>query len=145
MNITYKILALFALITFNACGNNADNSNEVETSEEELLDTNEAKSIIKDSITFYNGNQKSIDVNFGHYFGFLFEADQQDLQWELVPTINHQIAYISESFEPEVDSENQKANGKQYFLFHALKSGQSTIKFKSIKTQEIKTIQIKIK
>ena len=139
------LITLLIPILFISCGNKADTLNEVETNEEELLATNEAKSIVKDSITFYNGNQKRIDVDFGHYFGFLFEADQQDLQWELVPPINDKIAYVSESFEPEVDSENQKANGKQYFVFSALKSGQSTIKFKSKKTQEVKSIQINIK
>ena len=144
MKYYFLIITQISILLF-SCGNKADNSNEVETNEEELLDTKEAKSIIKDTITFYNGNQKKIEVDFGHYFGFLFEADQQDLQWELVPPMNHQIAYVSESFEPEVDSDNQKANGKQYFVFSALKSGQSTIKFKSKKTQEVKSIQINIK
>lgn len=58
MKYIYWTFSLAIFFNFISCGENDKTKNSVEINENELLDTKEPKSIVKDSITYYNGNQK---------------------------------------------------------------------------------------
>lgn len=138
-----NFISLVLLIMFSSC--RKETKNEVALNEDDLVNAVKPQSIVKDSFTYYNGLQKNINVNYGEYFGFVFEADGQELEWEMESAIDPNIAYVAESYEPEVDTEEAKANGKHYFTFHALSKGKAKIKFKAKHAKEVRTIHITIK
>lgn len=145
MKYKFLVYTFFGLIFFTGCNGNENKLSEEEKKENELLDTEEAKSVVKDSIIYFNGNQKTIELNENQYFGFLFEADDQNLEWVLDPSIDQNLAYVSESYEPEFGNEKKKLNGKQFFTFQTLKKGKSTVKFVSKNKEMSKLIEIVIK
>lgn len=135
-------MASLAIIS---CGdNNAEQINSA-SSEDAILETEKPQSFIKDSFTYYNIHQKNVDVDKDQYFGFVLKAEGQDLQWNLDPNIGDNLAYVSEVYEPELDLEDSKSDGKQYFTFQAAKKGTTKLKFISKVSKDTKTIQIHIK
>lgn len=135
-------IGLALLLLFSSCGK--ETKSDIASNEDELVNALKPQSIVKDSFTYYNGLQKNIAVNYGEYFGFVFEADGQELEWEMSSAIDPNIAYVAESYEPEVDTEDAPANGKHYFTFHALTKGKAKLKFKSKNSKDIRTIHITI-
>lgn len=136
-------VGLFSLILFlNSCSDkkveNEDNVSKVEA----LLDADQPQSLVKDSFTYYNGLQKVITIPSGEYFGFVFEADDQNLMWTLDQSIGNELAYISESFEPILNKSEK--NGKQYFTFKAERKGKTKLQFKAKNSSDLKSIEIHI-
>lgn len=119
--------------------------NTVTSNESQLVNSEKPESMIKDSITYYNGNQKTIELEVGEYFGFMFETEAQELLWKLSSDIDQSFEYVSESYEAQVDNENEKSNGIQLFTFKTLKKGKTKITFKSKNSKEVKSIHITIK
>lgn len=58
--------------------------------------------------------------------------------------LDDNISYISESYIPEVDTPENKSNGKQYFTFTALKSGKGKVTFRSKDGKLKKTVIVNI-
>jgi len=141
MKNSLKYLLFIGIMTVTSC----NNKDSVENSEQEkVMDSNEAKSFIKDSITYYNGNQEQINLKQGEYFGFAFEADSQDLGWKMDPKLSSGVTYISESYEPVVQKREDLNNGAQYFTFQALEKGTSTFTFQAKKSDIKKSIKVNI-
>lgn len=139
------IYSLLLLFCFFSCGNTNEDVNNNANEIEDLFDTKQASSIKKDSIVYYNGNQQAIDVNVGEKFGFIFEADQQDLLWNLASNMDQHILYLSEMYEPNFNSDNSLGNGLQLYTFSAISKGNSKLVFNSKNDKEKKSIQIHIK
>ena len=138
-----NFIGLAFLLVFSSC--RKETKSDIALNEDDLVNAVKPQSIVKDSFTYYNGLQKNIDVDYGKYFGFVFEADGQELEWEMESAIDPNIAYIAESYEPEVDTEEAKGNGKHYFTFHALYKGKAKVKFKAKNSKDVRTIHITIK
>ena len=145
MKLNYWTFIIAASLAFISCGEKDSEKSNSATTEEAMLETEKPQSLIKDSFTYYNAQQKKVDVVTDQYFGFVFKAEGQDLQWQLDPNIGANLAYVSEVYEPELDLEDSKSDGKQYFTFQAAKKGESKLKFISKVTQDTKTINIHIK
>lgn len=144
MKISYCTPLLLIFLIFISCGDKNGEASTTKNTEENIFDEKGAQSIQKDSVIYYNGLQNEINANFGEYFGFVFEADGQELQWQLESDIVSELYYVAESFEADIDSPKKEANGKQYFTFHALKAGNAKVSFKEKNSNKIKTIQIHI-
>lgn len=142
MSLNLKCVLFISFIGLISCGEKT--KNELNTNEDEVVDSTSPQSFVKDSVTYYNGHQKKIDVKYGEYFGFVFETDVQELEWVIDVAIDDHLAYIAESYEPELNATNELTNGKQYFTFSALKAGKAKLKFKTKDSKEVKTIQINI-
>ena len=132
------------LLIITSCKNNKK-ENTVTANESQLVNSEKPESIIKDSITYYNGNQKIIEITEGEYFGFMFETNAQDFKYRMTNAIDDSYLYVSESYEPQPDHEKEISNGIQLFTFKALKKGKSKITFQSKDSKETKTVQIHIK
>lgn len=145
MKFNFWTFVIVASIAFVSCGDNKSDNSDSTSSEEAILETEQAQSFVKDSFTYYNGHQKKVDVIIDQYFGFVFKADGQNLQWELDPKIGDNLVYVSEIYEPELDKPETKSDGKQYFTFQAAKKGHTKLKFKSKISNETKTIHIHVK
>lgn len=137
------LIVACSFLFVNSCKEKTKNS--VSQNEDEIVDSKAPLSVVKDSITYYNGNQKQINLKYGTYFGFVFETKGQELVWKMDPKMDDNISYISESYIPEVDTPEKKSNGKQYFTFTALKSGKAKVTFRTKDGKAKKTIVIHIK
>lgn len=140
----YNTWIVLSLLIFISCGNNKK-QNTVTSNESQLINSEKPESIIKDSITYYNGNQKVIEITEGEYFGFMFETNGQQFNWRMENAIDDSYHYIAESYEPQPDHVEEVSNGIQLFTFKSLKKGKTKIVFQSKDSKEKKIIQIHIK
>ena len=137
-----SIVIIFSLLlfTFFSCKSANEDKEDLNTSDSFI--TNNQDLILKDSVTYYNSQQKTLNINYTDYFGFMFDADDQDLEWKLDPSINQNVFYVSEVYEPNLNVEELPLKGKQFFTFQALKKGKANLKFLSSKTNEFRTVEV---
>ncbi|HEY4540397.1 MAG TPA: hypothetical protein VIG94_10355 [Faecalibacter sp.] len=140
----YNTWIVLSLLIFISCGKNKK-QNTVTSNESQLINSEKPESIIKDSVTYYNGNQKVIEITEGEYFGFMFETNGQQFNWRMENAIDDSYHYVSESYEPQPDHVEEVSNGIQLFTFKSLKKGKTKIVFQSKDSKEKKIIQIHIK
>lgn len=145
MKFNFWILSIITSLFFVSCGKKDSEKSISASTEEAMLETEKPQSFIKDSFTYYNAHQKKVDVEQDQYFGFVFKAEGQDLQWQMDPKIGDNLSYVSEVYEPELDQQEAKVDGKQYFTFQAAKKGKTKLKFISKVSNDTKTINVHIK
>ena len=140
----WSIIFSYLLIgcLFVSCSNKESKQ---EKEENKVLKAEMPESFERDSFTYYNGNQKKIDLTLDQYFGFGFMAEGQELEWELDSALSPNLTYISEVYEASADTKKKTEDGKQFYTFQAKKAGTAQLKFKSRLTNQLKVIEINIK
>ena len=139
-NIIFSYLLIGGL--FISCSNKESKQ---EKEENKVLKAEMPESFERDSFTYYNGNQKKIEITLDQYFGFGFMTEGQALEWELDPNLSPNLTYISEVYEASADTKKEKSSGKQFYTFQAKKAGLAKLSFKSKLTNQSKVIEINIK
>ena len=67
------LVGVCSFLFINSCKEKSKNT--VSKNEDEVVDSKAPLSVVKDSVTYYNGNQKQINLKYGTYFGFVFETN----------------------------------------------------------------------
>ena len=143
MKLRLETIALSLFLILTACSKD-EQKNDKEINSDAIVNADEPQSFVKDSFTYYNGLQKNITINSGDYFGFVFEADQQDLLWKFDQSLGRELAYVSESFEPVLEAKEKSENGKQYFTFKAEGKGKTKLQFRGKNANDLRVIEVNI-